>query len=149
MDARAGLDYLRLEGVADAQIVLFGESLGSGVAVQMAAERPVGALVLDSPGTSITAIAQYHYRFVPVRWLIRDRFDSLSKIGDVRAPVLVMHGERDTIIPVAFGRELFDAAHEPKEWRPFPNAGHVELHAFGAAEVVLAFIGRHLPDWRL
>ncbi len=143
-DARAGLDFLHREGIAAARLVLYGESLGSGVAVHLAATQQIAALILESPFTSAAAVAQYHYPFVPAALLLRDRYDSLSRIGKVKAPILILHGGQDTIVPVRFGRALFDAAPEPKESRFVAGAGHVDLDGFGGLEIVVSFIERRL-----
>ncbi len=142
-DARAALGFLAGEGVASERLVLYGESLGTGVAVRMASERRVAAVVLEAPFTSATDVGAARFPFAPVRLLARDRFDSLSRIAAVGAPVLVLHGERDTTIPVAFGRRLLAAAVEPKEGRFYPGAGHADLYDFGAAEAVIDFLARH------
>jgi fermentation-respiration switch protein FrsA (DUF1100 family) len=143
-DARAGLDSLQHRGIAANRLVLYGESLGTGVAVHIAATQPVGGLILESPYTSVAAVAQYHYPFVPAALLIRDRFDSLSRIGEVRAPILILRGGQDTIVPERFSRALFDAAPEPKEIWVAPAAGHEDLAQFGALDRVVSFIERHL-----
>ena len=139
-DGRAAFAFLDRVGVRPETTIVYGESLGSGVAVQMARERRVGGVVLESPYTSIPSVAAHHYWYMPATYLVRDRFDSLSKIAEIDAPLLVVHGERDRIIPVKFGRELFAAAGEPKTWRGFAHAGHNDLYDFGAADAVLAFV---------
>ena len=144
LDAEAALEFLETEGVTGDRLVLYGESLGSGVAVQAAIGRTRGALVLEAPFTSIAAVAQYHFPFVPAAVLASDRFDSLSRIGQVTAPILMLHGARDGVVPASFGEALFAAAPEPKEWWAAPEAGHEELAAFGALDVVVAFIERHV-----
>ena len=141
-DARAALDFLAKQGVATKRIVLYGESLGTGVAVQMAIEREYGALVLEAPYTSVAAVAQSRYWMFPVRSLVLDRFDSLSKIGRVRCPVFVMHGERDQVIPIRYGRELFLAAPEPKEAKWFAEGNHTNFDEFGGPAAVLEFLRR-------
>jgi uncharacterized protein len=143
-DSAAALDFLAREGITANRLVLYGESLGSGVAVHLAAKRDIAGLILEAPFTSVAEVAQYHYSFVPASALVRDRFDSLSQIGDVKAPILVLHGGRDGVVPVRFGRALFDAAPEPKEFWFAPEAGHEDLVWFGALEAVRAFL-----DWRL
>lgn len=142
-DARAALDFLRQEGVPGHRLVLYGESLGSGVAVRMAAERETAALVLESPFTSIAALAQYHYPFLPAALLVRDRFDALSSIGAVRVPVLMLQGGSDGVVPARFGEALFDAAPRPKERWLAPDAGHEDLAHFGALDAMIAFLVRH------
>jgi uncharacterized protein len=143
-DARAGLDFLAAEGVAPDRLVLYGESLGGGVAVEMATEREIAALVLEAPFTSVAAVGRHHYPFLPVDLVLRDRFNSAAKIGAVRAPLLVLHGERDTIVPPEFGRALFAAAPEPKEAWFAPEGGHNDLREHGALEAALDFIARRV-----
>jgi fermentation-respiration switch protein FrsA (DUF1100 family) len=141
-DARAALDFLAEQGVTAERIVLYGESLGTGVAVQMAVERGCAALVLEAPYTSVGAVAQGRYWMFPVRHLVLDKFDSLSKIGRVRCPVFIMHGERDRIIPIRYGRELFHAASEPKEAKWFADGNHTNFDEFGGPAAVLDFLKR-------
>lgn len=141
-DARAALDFLAQQGVTDKRVVLYGESLGTGVAVQMALERECAALVLEAPYTSVAAVAQSRYWMFPVRRLVLDKFDSLSKIGRVRCPVFVMHGERDRIIPIRYGQELFQAAPEPKDAKWFAEGNHTNFDEFGGPAAVLDFLRR-------
>jgi uncharacterized protein len=141
-DAVAALDFLSGRGIATNRLVLYGESLGSGVAVPLAAQNDIAALILEAPFTSVAEVAQYHYSFIPTAALVRDRFDSLSRIGKVRAPILVLHGERDRVVPIRFGRALFDAAPEPKEFWVAREGGHEDLLRFGAIEAVREFLDR-------
>lgn len=143
-DAAAARDFLADCGIASDRLVLYGESLGSGVAVPLAARNEVAALILEAPFTSVAEVAQYHYSFVPASALVRDRFDSLSRIGEVRAPILVLHGERDRVVPIRFGRALFDAAPEPKELWAAREARHEDLVRFGALEAVRSFLERRI-----
>jgi fermentation-respiration switch protein FrsA (DUF1100 family) len=99
-------------------------------------------VVLEAPFTSVAAVAQLHYPYVPAAMLMRDRFDSLSRIGGIRSPLLVMHGGRDRVVPIRLGRALFDAAPLPKEGWFEPRAEHENLAAFGALEAAVAFIER-------
>lgn len=139
-DARAALRLVQDRGIAAGRIVLYGESLGSGVATEIALETEAGALILEAPFTSIADMAQRQFPYFPSRWLVLDRFDNAGKIGRVGMPVLVLHGALDPITPVEFGRRVFDAANQPKAFRIFPDAGHVDLFEHGAAEAVLNFI---------
>src|SRR6516162_5213219 len=143
-DGRAALGFLDRERVAPNRLVLYGESLGSGVAVELAAQHQIAALILEAPPTSVAEVAQCHFPFVPAARLVTDRFDSLSRIAKVRAPILVLHGERDRVVPVRFGRALFDAAPEPKEGWFTPDAGHEDLARYGGLDVAVAFINRRL-----
>jgi fermentation-respiration switch protein FrsA (DUF1100 family) len=124
-DARGARDYLlRRRDVDPARIVYFGESLGSGVAAELAAQHPPSALILRSPFTSVVEVGQIHYRLLPVRWLLRDRFPTIERIARVRAPVLVIAGERDSIIPVDLSRRVFEAAPSPKSLVIISGADH-------------------------
>ena len=139
-DVQAAYAALMAMGIPGRRILLWGESLGTGLAVRLATEREIGAVLLESPYTSIAAIAQRQYPFVPVDWLLRDRFDLIGRIAAVRAPVLVMTGAKDEIVPPAMGRAVFAAAHEPKAFWLAPDAGHNDLAEAGALEAARAFI---------
>jgi fermentation-respiration switch protein FrsA (DUF1100 family) len=143
-DASAALDFLSgQQGIPANRLVLYGESLGSAVAAHMAVGREIAALILEAPFTRLPDAASYHYPYVPVALLLRDRFDTLAAIGRVKAPILVLHGERDRVVPARFGHALFAAAPEPKEgWFP-PDGGHEDLARFGALDAVFDFIKRH------
>jgi fermentation-respiration switch protein FrsA (DUF1100 family) len=143
-DGRAALDFLASRQVAEGRVALYGESLGTGVAVQMAVERPVGAVILESPYTSTVDVGAEIYSFLPVRLLARDRFDSVGKIAEIEAPLLVLHGEADSIVPVRLGRALLAAAREPKEGVFIPGAGHGDLWRDGVRQTVLDFLTRHI-----
>lgn len=127
-DARAAMAFLNAQHIPARCIYVIGESLGSGVAVQIATEYPVGGVILQSPFTSLADVGQAHYFYIPVKWLLKDRFDSLSKIKNVHAPLLIVHGENDAVIPIKFGRKLFEAANEPKQLQVV-SAGHNNVMA--------------------
>jgi hypothetical protein len=125
---------------APERIVLWGHSLGTGVAVRLAAEKPVGRVILEAPYTSTVDVAAAKFPFVPVRWLMLDQFHSDERIGAVRAPLLIMHGAHDDVIPIAFGERLFGLANEPKRFIRYDKGGHVDLDDFGAGDAARAFI---------
>lgn len=143
-DGRAGLRFLAEAGVDAKDTVLYGESLGSGVALALAAEAPeageIGAVVLESPYTSIVEIAATRYWFVPVRLLIKDGFDSLSRISQVHAPTLILHGEQDRLINVSHGQRLHAAANGPKQLKVFASGRHSDLYDHGALDAVVEFL---------
>jgi len=143
-DARAALDWLEQRGVASTSIVLYGISLGTGVATKMAAERDFAAVVLESPYTSTVDVAAWRFPFVPVTWLMEDRFESLARIGAITEPVLIMHGDSDTVIPQQFGRRLFEAANQPKEGFWPHGLGHGDIFDNGGFDTALAFMVRTL-----
>ncbi|WP_404336222.1 alpha/beta hydrolase [Sphingomonas sp. MMS12-HWE2-04] len=122
-DGRAALAWLRAQGVAPAQTVLIGNSLGSGVASQLAVETPVAGLVLISAFTSLPDVAVAHYPWLPARLLLRDRYDNRAKVARIRAPLLVLHGTADTVVPDGQGRTLVAAAHRAT-LELVPGAGH-------------------------
>jgi uncharacterized protein len=128
------------------RIDVWGESLGTGVAVALAAEKPIGRLILQAPFTSAVELGAARYWYVPVPWLMKDQFRSDLRIGDVTAPVLVLHGEQDTVVPIALGEQLYELIKSPKRFVRFPGRGHVDLgmHAVDAAAEFL--VGRKRPQ---
>jgi uncharacterized protein len=122
------------------QIVVWGYSLGSGVAVRLAAAHPVAKLVLEAPYSSAVEVAEERYPFMPVRWLMRDQFRSIDHIKDVHAPLLVLHGGQDRVVPISSGEKLFASANEPKRFVRFPEGQHTDLDHFGAVDIVRKFI---------
>jgi fermentation-respiration switch protein FrsA (DUF1100 family) len=138
-DALAAYDFLRTRFSAD-RIVVFGESLGTAVAIALAEGREIKALILDAPFTSAADIGAAAYPFAPVRWLMKDKWLSHARVAGVSAPMLVLHGERDSVIPVAYGERLFALAKEPKRMVRFARGGHVNLDDYGAAETVKSFL---------
>ena len=139
-DAKLAYEALIAEGVAPDDIILYGESLGSGVAVLVAAEKPVRGIILDAPYTSIVDVAAGAYPFFPVRPFLFDRYETLKHLSAVSVPLLVIHGEEDEVIPVAMGRAVYAAAKAPKEIVTFPGAGHSDHHLFGSGEEVFRWI---------
>ncbi|WP_456620278.1 alpha/beta hydrolase [Bradyrhizobium sp. P5_C12] len=122
------------------RIVAWGFSLGTGVAVSVASEHPVGKLILEAPYTSIADVAASHFWYVPVRLLMRDPFRSDERIARVTVPLLFIHGTEDLTIPIAFGEKLFALAHEPKRFVSIPGGGHNDLDSFGIIEIARQFI---------
>ncbi|MFI5506920.1 alpha/beta hydrolase [Mycobacterium sp. NPDC051804] len=122
-DARAARAWLAAQPGVD-KIVYFGESLGAAVAVGLAVDTPPAALVLRSPFTSLPDVGAMHYPWLPVRWLLMDRYPSIDRISSVRAPVMVIAGDRDDIVPESLSRRLYEAANGPKRYVVVPGAGH-------------------------
>lgn len=139
-DAQLAYDRLVGEGVPARQVVLYGESLGSGVAVQIAARNPVGGVILDAPYTALVDVAAAAYPWLPVRLLLLDRYQSLPLIDRVGAPLLILHGVRDRIVPVEMGRALLAAAREPKRLVEFAEAGHLDHTRLGSVRVITDFL---------
>ena len=145
MIADAQAAYAFAARVPAERIVVFGESLGTGVAVALAATQRVGRLILQAPFTSAVDIGARAYWYLPVRLLMKDPFRSDQRIGQVTAPLLVLHGERDQVVPIAIGERLFSLANEPKRFVRFPAGTHVDLDQYGALDAVRSFIAATLP----
>lgn len=140
-DARASIDYLLgMKNLSQEQLIFYGESLGTGVAVQMATEYEPALIVLEAPYTSVLARAQEIYRIFPARLILKDRFDSLSKLPKLKAPLLVFQGERDTIIPPHHARALLDAYGLKKKSFFYPNIDHVSFVPEIIAAEIEAFL---------
>jgi fermentation-respiration switch protein FrsA (DUF1100 family) len=133
-DAIAAYDYLAGRGVPADKIVAYGESLGSGQAVRLAGERPVAAIVLEAPLTSTADVGRSVYFFLPLNLLITDQYNVERHIRAVKAPVLILHGEQDEVIPVEMGKRNYLAANEPKRIEIFPQGHHNDLFEHGAWE---------------
>jgi fermentation-respiration switch protein FrsA (DUF1100 family) len=124
-DARAAQAWLAAQPEVDPQrIVYFGESLGAAVTVGLALQRPPAAMVLRSPFTSLADVAAVHYPWLPAGRLLLDRYPSIERIASVSAPLLVIAGDRDDIVPESLSRRLYDAAGEPKRYVVIPGVGH-------------------------
>jgi uncharacterized protein len=123
-----------------AQIVVWGESLGTGVAVPLAAEKPVARVILEAPFTSAAAVAARRYWYMPVRLLMKDQYRSDRSIGKITAPVLILHGMRDHVVPYAMGEEMFALTTAPKHIVRFLDGGHEDLDRHGALHAVGRFL---------
>lgn len=124
-DARGARAWLaERAGVPESQIIVWGESIGGAVAVDLAARDGARGLIIEDSFTSLPEVAAYHYPWLPVRWLMRGQLNSLELIGQYRGPLLMAHGDADTIVPYSFGERLFAAANEPKRLITQPQADH-------------------------
>lgn len=140
-DGESVLAWLEDKGIGEARLALYGESLGSGVALALAQKHRVRAIVLEAPYTSIGDAAQQRYPFVPAKWLVRDRFENLQRIAEIDLPILILHGEKDRVMPSSHGERLAEAGQRVS-LQLFPLAGHNDLFEHGAAEKVLNFLGQ-------
>ena len=113
-DAKAAIKWLNEQKIENEQIILYGESLGSGVAVEIAKKNNFNGIILESPFTSIENSAKIYYPYLPVKLLLKDKYDSISKIKMINIPILIMHGKKDDVVPFAMGKELFEKANTPK-----------------------------------
>lgn len=138
-DALALYDKLVAGGTEPKSIVLFGESLGTGIASKLAVERKVAGVVLDAPYTSIADIGRRAYPWLPVGWLLLDHYDTLSRIDRINAPLLILQGALDRIVPLDMAQQVFARAKEPKRMEVFAEAGHIFHGQFGSLRLVKEF----------
>lgn len=140
-DARAYFSWLNAHGYKDEDLILYGESLGSGVAIEMAARRKVKALILEAPYARLSDPARKTYFFIPfIEHLMHDKFLSIEKIHAVNAPKLFLLAGKDEVLGAQTGMELYEAAHEPKTLKIFENASHNGAYQYGAGSLVLLFL---------
>jgi fermentation-respiration switch protein FrsA (DUF1100 family) len=144
-DALGAMAFLVARGIPSDRVVLYGESLGTGVAVWLATQTQVAAVILDSPYTSIANVAQSHFWFLPVKPFMKNRFDLRGRIDRINAPLLVMQGALDDVVPPAMGKAVFAAAHEPKQFWAGPQSRHWNVLETGGGVQALEFIARYVP----
>ena len=125
IDAKSAIRWLKSRGVTEENIVLYGESLGTGVAVEIAQDKNYAGIILESPFTSMVDLGKKYYPFFPVQLLLKDKFESFKKIKKVLSPVLVMHGSSDSIVPLAMGKKMYELANEPKFFYFQEYGGHM------------------------
>ncbi len=131
-EAEGAIEYLESRPDVDpSKIILFGRSLGSGVAVDLATRHMPYGLILESPFTSAADVAKRAFPFLPVGFLVRDMYDSISKIERISAPLLVLHGDQDDIVPIEIGRRLYETANSPKTFHTINSAGHNDTYIVG------------------
>lgn len=126
-DADAALVFLLDQGYKPKDIIFYGESLGSGVAIQLAARINPAAVILESPFSSIANVAKKTYWFVPVNLILKDKFESIKYVSNITAPVLIIHGTADQVVPYSEGKKLFDAIISPKRFIAVEGAGHLKF----------------------
>src|SRR5680860_561506 len=144
-DAVSAYDYLRGLGVTPHDIVAYGESLGTAVAVRLALQRHVEGLVLEAPFTSIVDVGRLLWPLFPLSLIMADQYRTIDRIGEVEAPLFIIHGGRDAIIPLDQARHVFHATNEPKSMAVVPHAGPNDLYERGAWETVRGFLDELRP----
>ncbi len=146
IDTKTAYDHLRAQGIAADHIILVGESLGTGPAVQTAAQNPVGALILEAPYSAAVDIARAQYPWLPVGLLMLDQYRSRDHIAKVRAPILILHGQGDQVIPYTSGKYLYTLANQPKTFLSLGPAGHEALSDPATWTTEAEFIDRLFPN---
>jgi fermentation-respiration switch protein FrsA (DUF1100 family) len=144
IDGLAAYDWLKTKGFKDGDIVIHGHSLGTGVATYVASQRPARALILEAPFTAASDVGAERYPFIPVTFLMKDKFLSRERIKDVHMPVLIAHGDKDSVIPFAEGERLFALANEPKTFVRMHGSEHNTLTRDGVYPYYWKFLG--LPE---
>jgi len=114
IDANSAISWLKKMGLTEKDIILYGESLGTGIATELAQTNNYAGLVLETPFTSMVKTAKSFYPYIPVSLLLKDKYDNQKKIKNIKIPVLVMHGEADQIVPFWMGKKIYEIANEPK-----------------------------------
>ena len=145
-DARAVLRFLQVQGIPPSQMIFYGESLGTGVAVQMATELTPKYVVLEAPFSSAADVAKKQYPFLPIDFLMQDRFDSIDKIKTIKVPLFIVHGDEDYVIPLAQAQKLFDAANHPKEINVINGGAHNDLYDHHAGHLILDWIKKQQQE---
>ena len=141
LDAQAAYDHLVKERkVEPRRLIGYGQSLGAAVVGELALRRKLAGLILEAAFPSVAAVARRHYAGLPADLLVRARYDLASRLADVSVPVLVLHGAKDSIIPMEMGKAVYEAAREPKEFRPIPGADHNDLYLIGGEEYFERFV---------
>ena len=139
-DSIAAINFLSKHYIPLNKIILYGESLGCGLATKLSTKEQFHSTILEAPYTSISDVAQHHYWLLPAKWMVLDQFDIIGIINKIKSPLLVVHGEKDNIISVAFGKRVFDTAPYPKKAIFIANAGHNNLYEFNLYEKIFNFI---------
>ncbi len=140
-DAEAGLHFIHLKQGKNAKVIYYGMSMGTGVANGLAEKRPPAGMILECGFTSMTDAARHHYFMFPVKYIIKDTYDSKRRIRNLQVPLLILHGEKDQTVPVEQGKEMFNTATvKDKTLKLYPQGGHVNLYDFGASEDIVSWL---------
>ena len=114
LDGSSAIDWLKKKGIDEKSLILYGESLGTGVATHLAQKKSYAGVILETPFTSMIDAAKTFYPYIPVNLLLKDKFENYKKIKNINSPILVMHGEADQIVPFSMGKKIYEIANEPK-----------------------------------
>lgn len=139
MDGLVAYDWLKAHGYDRERILIHGHSLGSGVATYVATQRPARGLILEAPFTAASDVGQERYPYFPVQFLMQDKFANRDRIGFVNMPVLIVHGDRDDMIPFAHGQRLYALANEPKTFKRMAGEGHSTLTRAGIYDTYMGW----------
>ncbi len=113
-DGKSAIDWLIKKGVSEKNLILYGESLGTGIATHLAQNKNFAGVILETPFTSMIDAAKKFYPYIPVKLLLKDKFENYKKIKNIDSPILIMHGEADQLVPFSMGKKIYEIANEPK-----------------------------------
>lgn len=145
-DGRACLKWLEDKGYLTSQFIIYGESIGSGVATQIASEIQPRMLILEAPFTSAADVARIRYFFLPVDQLLKDRYDNAVKIVNVKSHLLIVHGDADGLIPIAQSNRLFEIANDPKEFISIKGGGHSNLYDYRLGDLIADWMEKTIAE---
>jgi fermentation-respiration switch protein FrsA (DUF1100 family) len=139
-DAKSTLNWLKIKGVKEKNLILYGESLGTAVAIETAQNKHLAGIILESPFTSMVELAQKYYPILPVKYLLKDKYETIKKLPNISSPLLVLHGKLDTIVPFTMGQKLFDQANKPKFKYFIDNDDHMMRYDQNLLDEIKKFI---------
>ena len=142
-DGVAALEFLSKQNISKQKTILYGESLGCGLAVKLSTENKYHSTILEAPYTSIADVASRHYWYLPAKWLVLDRFEILGIIRKIKSPLLIIHGKKDNVINIDLGKKVFNSAPNPKQSLFIDNASHNNLYEFNIFKKILNFISQY------
>ena len=140
-DALSALKWLKTNySIKDKDIIIYGESLGTSISIEVSQNKKYSGIILESPFTSMTDAAKHYYPYLPVSLLLKDKYDSIEKIKNINIPILVMHGKKDKIIPFEMGKKIFESANQPKFFYSPDNDDHMMNYDENLLKAIKSFL---------
>ena len=140
IDGQSAVNWALKQGVIEDDIILYGESLGTGIATEIAQHKNFAGVILETPFTSMISAAKEFYPYIPVNLLLKDRYENFKKIKNINSPILIMHGEQDTIVPFTMGKTIYQLANEPKYFYFTKHDDHMMVYDEPMIETLKNFI---------
>ncbi|MCP4392923.1 MAG: alpha/beta hydrolase [Alphaproteobacteria bacterium] len=145
-DAKTTIEFLKTKGYEEKDLILYGESIGTGVVTHLASRISTAAVILEAPFTSLLDVGKEAYWYLPVSLMLKEKYDSIGIIKEVNAPLLIVHGESDKVVPTKMGKKLLAAANEPKKGIFIPEAGHNNLRHYGSLKLMIKWLDDTLTN---
>ena len=139
-DARSAVRWLEKKGVKEKNLIIYGESLGTAIAIETAQNKNLAGIILESPFTSMVELAHNYYPFLPVKFLLKDKYETIKKLPNIRSPLLILHGRLDTIVPFSMGKTLFEKANKPRFKYFIDNDNHMMRYDQNLLDEIKKFI---------